>query len=275
MPPTKPQAPLRKVTQGPLALYYQVATRLRNEIIMGTWPPGSRLPTEDEIVKDYGVSRQTVRTAKELLAAEGFIRGIKGSGCYVRDPDTWKTLSPTVDNLNDIFHYGTRMSFKIHEFGMVSNSGQIQKNLKNREDRFVFQIRGVRHFQGRPLSHVVYYLPFRFGSRIPLESLDENPFIPQFEKLAGIQVTEGVQTISLSRADRTVAENLGLKKGAPVLLVESVYFDSEQQPVEYVRSQYADKLPYAVRVKRNSASAVLREAARTSQDRSTGIQTRG
>ncbi|HAA04220.1 MAG TPA: hypothetical protein DCE18_12675, partial [Syntrophobacteraceae bacterium] len=167
------------------------------------------------------------------------------------------TMSPTVDNLNDIFHYGTRMSFKIHEFGMVSNSREIQNKLNNREDRFVFQIRGVRHFQGQPISCVVYYLPFRFASRIPLDSLDENPFIPQFEKLAGIQVTEGIQTISLGRADRTVAENLGLKKGAPVLLVEAVYFDSAQRPIEYIMSRYRKELPYAIRIKRHSGSSAL------------------
>jgi len=254
---TKSQNPSTRLTQRPLALYYKVATRLRNEIIMGTWSPGSQLPTEDEIVKEYGVSRQTVRNAKEMLAREGFIRSIKGSGCYVKDSDKWKTMSPTVDNLNDIFHYGTRMSFKIHEFGMVSNSREIQNKLNNREDRFVFQIRGVRHFQGQPISCVVYYLPFRFASRIPLDSLDENPFIPQFEKLAGIQVTEGIQTISLGRADRTVAENLGLKKGAPVLLVEAVYFDSAQRPIEYIMSRYRKELPYAIRIKRHSGSSAL------------------
>jgi DNA-binding GntR family transcriptional regulator len=252
---TKSQNPSTRLTQRPLALYYQVATRLRNEIIMGTWSPGSQLPTEDEIVKEYGVSRQTVRNAKEMLAGEGFIRSIKGSGCYVKDSDKWKTMSPTVDNLNDIFHYGTRMSFKIHEFGMVSNSREIQNKLNNREDRFVFQIRGVRHFQGQPISCVVYYLPFRFASRISLDSLDENPFIPQFEKLAGIQVTEGIQTISLGRADRTVAENLGLKKGAPVLLVEAVYFDSAQRPIEYIMSRYRKELPYAIRIRRHSGSS--------------------
>lgn len=257
MSSTKSQNPSTRLTQRPLALYYQVATRLRNEIIMGTWSPGSQLPTEDEIVKEYGVSRQTVRNAKEMLAREGFIRSIKGSGCYVKDSDKWKTMSPTVDNLNDIFHYGTRMSFKIHEFGMVSNSREIQNKLNNREDRFVFQIRGVRHFQGQPISCVVYYLPFRFASRIPLDSLDENPFIPQFEKLAGIQVTEGIQTISLGRADRTVAENLGLKKGAPVLLVEAVYFDSAQRPIEYIMSRYRKELPYAIRIKRHSGSSAL------------------
>lgn len=111
------------------------------------------------------------------------------------------------------------MSFKILEFGMVSDSREIQNKLNDPEDRFVFQIKGVRHFQGQPISCVVYYLPFRFGSRIPLESMDENPFVPQFEKLAGIKVTEGIQTISPNRVDRAVAENLGPKKGAPVLLV--------------------------------------------------------
>jgi GntR family transcriptional regulator len=253
----KQQNPSHKLTQGPLALYYQLAARLRNEVIMGTWPSGSQFPTEDEIVREYGVSRQTVRKAKEMLADEGFIHSIKGSGCYVRDPDRWKTMSPTVENLNDIFHYGTRMSFKIHQFGMVSSSREIQDKLNNREDRYVFQIRGVRHFQGQPISYVVYYLPYRFGSRIPLESLDDNPFIPQFEKLAGIQVTEGIQTISLGRADRTAAENLGLKQGAPVLLVEAVYFDTTHQPIEYIVSRYRNELPYAIRIRRNSGPSGL------------------
>ncbi len=126
------------------------------------------------------------------------------------------------------------------------------------QDRFVCFCRskGVRQYLGQPISSVIYYLPFRFASRIPLESLDENPFIPQIEKLAGIQVVEGIQTISLGRADEAAAEQLGLEKGAAVLLVESVYFDSDRQPIEYVRSQYANKLPYAIRVRRNSGSSL-------------------
>ena len=244
-----------KLLQGHLPLYYQVATLVRNEILSGVWPAESRLPTEESLVERYGVSRPTIRKAKSLLAEEGFIRDIKGSGCYVNRQETWNTTPPTVDNLNDIFHFGSRMSFKIHEFGMVSNSKDVESKLDNHSDRFVFQIKGVRHHLGQPISFVLYYLPFRFGSRIPLESLDENPFIPQIERFAGIQVTEGIQTISLSRADEVVAGHLGINTDAPVLLVESVYFDSGQRPVEYVRSQYADKLPYAIRVARNSLSS--------------------
>jgi GntR family transcriptional regulator len=241
-----------KLIQGPLPLYYQVATLVRNEILSGFWPAEGQLPTEEHLVRRYGVSRPTIRKAKRLLAEEGFIRDVKGSGCYVNSQDKWNTTPPTVDNLNDIFHYGSKMAFTIREFGMVSNTREVESKLQNPSDHFVFQIKGVRQYLDEPVSSVTYYLPYRFGSRIPLESLDQNPFIPQIEKLAGIQVTEGIQTISLSRADEAAAQHLKIETNSPVLLVESVYFDTENQPVEYVRSQYTDKLPYAIRVRRNS-----------------------
>jgi GntR family transcriptional regulator len=240
-----------KLAGSPLPRYFQVAGLIRDGIFAGTWPAGSRLPTENEMARNYGVSRPTIRNAKEILAEQGFIRSIKGSGCYVNGQKTWKTQPPTVENLNDIFHYGSQMSFKIHEFGMVANTEEIINKLKNPQDQFVFQIRGIRWFQGQPLSYVVYYLPYRFGSRIPLESLDGNPFIPQFEKLAGVHIVEGIQNISLGRADTIVAEHLKLKKGQSVLVVKTVYFDEKQHPIEYVETKYPDALPYFIRVKRN------------------------
>ena len=98
---------------------------------------------------------------------------------------------------------------------------------------------------------MVYYLPFRFGSRIPLESLDENPFIPQIEKLAGIQVVQGVQNISLGQVDNTGAKHLDIAEGHAVLVVRTVYVDEEHQPIEYVETQYRSELPYSIRVRRN------------------------
>ncbi|MFH1758650.1 MAG: GntR family transcriptional regulator [Pseudomonadota bacterium] len=242
---------LDNLSRGLSPLYYQIANYIRNGILTGDWSAGSRLSTEEEMAKTYGVSRPTIRRAKEILVEEGFIRSIQGSGCYVNDRDTWNPEFPTVNNLNDVFHIGSKMVFKFHEFGMVPNSKAFQEKLKNPKDRFIFQIKGVRYYQGHPISYVVYHLPFQFGSRIHLESLDENPFIPQIESQAGIQVSEGIQTISLALASRKVAQHLGLKQGAPVLVVETVYFDIDQKPIEYVRTQYRDKLPYSIRVKRN------------------------
>lgn len=239
-----------KLISGPMPLYYQIANLIRNGIMEGTWSPASQLPTENVLAEKYGVSRPTIRNAKNILTEEGFIRSIKGSGCYVNNQNSWKNKPPTVDNLNDIFHYGSKMSFKIHECGLISSTEEINQKLKTPQDQFVFQIKGVRWYQGQPISCVIYYLPYRFGSRIPLESLDENPFIPQLEKLAGIKVVEGVQNISLGRADNVMAKHLGLQEGDAVITVKSVYVDENQQPVEYLITNYREGLPYSIRVKR-------------------------
>jgi len=246
----KPAGRARR-SAGPFRLYYQVSNRIRTRILEGIWPEGVRLPTEKELAAEFMVSRPTIRRAKAALEEEGFIRNIKGSGCYVNDQKSWRALPPTVGNLNDIFFFGTKMSFKIHKFGLVSNRATIKKHLKNPQDRFVFQIKGVRWYQGEPISCVSYYLPFKFGSRIPLDSLDENPFIPQLEKLAGIQVKEGIQNISLGRADAETAERLGLQEGDAVILVRTVYYDEEKNPLEFVETKYRKEIPYAIRVRRH------------------------
>ncbi len=246
----KNRGALRNPSDLPLPVYYQVAQLIRNNIIEGTWPSGSRLPSENELTQKYQISRPTIRSAKEILTNEGFIHSVRGSGCFINSKDTWKTQLPMVDNLNDIFYFGSKMTFKIHEFGMVANTEEIKKNLKTSQDKFVFQIKGVRWFQNQPLSSVIYYLPYQFGSQIPLERLDENPFIPQFEKLAGIQVVEGTSNISLERADSEAAEHLQIKKGSAVIVVRTIYINTEYQPIEYIISRYRDKLPYSIRTKR-------------------------
>ncbi len=142
-------------------------------------------------------------------------------------------------------------------FRMVPNTEEISKTLKNPQDRFIFQIIGVRHLQGRPISYVHYHLPFALGSRIPVGLLNENPFIPQFEKLAGIQVTEGVQSIFSSRASHSVAQNLGVLQGSPVLVMETLYFDTHGQPIEFVKAQYREEFRYNIRVTRRKMGIAL------------------
>jgi len=238
------------LTGLPLPLYYQIATSLRERIMAGEWPAGKKLPTEDQLSRQYQVSRQTIRKAKDHLIREGFVRSLQGSGCYINPPDRWTTRPPTVENLKEFFTMALTTSFKIHNYGMVANSPQIIRYLRNQDDRFVFQIRGVRFQKGRPLSYVVYHLPHEFAVRIPLEELDENAFIPQFERLAGIKAMEGIQSITLGRADHHAARHLDLEPGGPVLVVETVYTDPQGKPIEYVRSQYREGLPYSIRVKR-------------------------
>jgi DNA-binding FadR family transcriptional regulator len=68
--------------------YEQVADQLRELIIAGDLVPGARLPNEQTLAADFGVSRATVREALRVLATENLLRTAKGAGggSYVARP---------------------------------------------------------------------------------------------------------------------------------------------------------------------------------------------
>jgi GntR family transcriptional regulator len=65
-------------------VYRQIADQLRVLIRDGTYPPGTRLPSETELVEDHGVTRVTVRRGLALLEQEGLAEIIRGKGVFVR-----------------------------------------------------------------------------------------------------------------------------------------------------------------------------------------------
>jgi GntR family transcriptional repressor for pyruvate dehydrogenase complex len=69
------------------ALPHRVASVLSREIESGDLPPGSRLPTEQQLADRYGVSRNVVREAVAQLRADGMIEARQGVGAFVLAPE--------------------------------------------------------------------------------------------------------------------------------------------------------------------------------------------
>jgi len=235
-----------------LPLHFQLANALRSRILAGELSPGTRLATEHELTRRYGVSRLTVRRAKARLIGEGLLRSVQGSGTYLTPPERWKASPFAIGTIDDLLAMGRDMAaaFKIHEFRMVPNSPAIVEQLANPADRLVLRMSGVRYVRGRPLSHAVYHLPFDVGARLAPELLSEEALIPQLEKLAGIRVADARQSFRASRADRTAARHLRVRPGAPVLVVETLYFDAQRRPVEFVLTRYREDFHYHARLRR-------------------------
>jgi DNA-binding FadR family transcriptional regulator len=70
-------------TVEPQRLYRQIAEQLRSLITAGEFTPGSRLPAERDLAKQFGVSRPSVREALIALEVEGWVEVRTGSGVYV------------------------------------------------------------------------------------------------------------------------------------------------------------------------------------------------
>ena len=69
---------------SPIPLYHQLAERLLAEIRRGTYPPGSRIPSEHQLAARFGIGRPTARQATDLLVRRRILTRRRGAGTFVQ-----------------------------------------------------------------------------------------------------------------------------------------------------------------------------------------------
>jgi DNA-binding FadR family transcriptional regulator len=81
---------------GRTAGHDDIAAALGGEILSGARPPGSRLPSPDELFERFGASRMLLREVTKTLAAKGMIAAKARIGTHVTPPEAWNWFDPDV-----------------------------------------------------------------------------------------------------------------------------------------------------------------------------------
>ncbi|MDM0090730.1 MULTISPECIES: histidine utilization repressor [unclassified Variovorax] len=89
-----------------LALYAQVKDHISRKIQDGTWPAGHRLPSEHELVAQFGVARMTVNRALRELVEQGRITRVAGVGSFVAENKPQSTLLQIANIASEIRQRG-------------------------------------------------------------------------------------------------------------------------------------------------------------------------
>ncbi|MEH7442195.1 PLP-dependent aminotransferase family protein [Bacillus sp. JJ1122] len=90
--------------------YQMIINFIKDQIMNGTWPVGSKLPSQRELAKQFAVNRSTVVTALDELTAEGLVEGKLGAGTIVVN-NTWSLMRSNVPvNWNEQVHFGSHQA---------------------------------------------------------------------------------------------------------------------------------------------------------------------
>jgi GntR family transcriptional repressor for pyruvate dehydrogenase complex len=101
----------------------RVMARLSADIRGGRLAPGTRLPTEQMLTAELGVSRTVVREAVAALRADGLIVTRRGSGAYVADPSAgpFRIVPPRAASLSDILNVmELRLAVEVQAAGLAA-----------------------------------------------------------------------------------------------------------------------------------------------------------
>src|SRR5699024_10432224 len=86
-----------------------VIRSLVTEIVIGTYPPGTPLPSAGMLGEQYQVSRTVIREATTSLTEKGLVATRQGWGTVVLDQDQWSLLDPMV--LDALFQREDRLVY--------------------------------------------------------------------------------------------------------------------------------------------------------------------
>lgn len=199
------------------AKYKLVSDSINQDIKAGKYAGTGKLPTEDDLIKLYQVSRNTIRKAVGLLVKRGVVMPIQGSGMFLRRVPTEGCV-----NLEDFYGLTTgfsdrRVEARVIDFRQSAADSELAQALQCPVGTPLYYIKRLRLVDGK--RFVIEYSHFNkdvipyLSREIAAASIYR--YIANDLKLQIGFVDRVIEAGSLSEGD---AELLGLAPGDPALI---------------------------------------------------------
>jgi len=244
----------RMFSSDRVPLYYQLQGILTDQIESGVFTTGSRLPTEAQLEKEYGVSRITVRQALSAMEEKGLIHRAAGRGTFVNERKVTSGEALQLEgSLDALISLGISTKVKVLSIRRVKASVEEASVLGLEPGADLIRCARIRSYRNEPFSHVVNDLPYEIGKRLTRSDWARSVSQVLQEKL-GIPLIEARQSIRASLATGELARLLSTRIGSPLLLVDRVVMTEDSRPVDRVRTSYrSDIFQFNVHLSKDDA----------------------
>jgi GntR family transcriptional regulator len=216
----------------PVALYYQLKNIFLKKIQDGKWGAGEMIPTENELCKEYNVSRITVRQALSELEKQGYLLRKRGKGTYVMIPRIEQSLMSFYSFSEEFRKRGFKPGNKLLEYDLQIPSADIAERLKSENNKKVYYVKRLRYADDIPIAIESTYLPAHLFQGLNKHSIENKPLYDIFRDEYGIVPDFAEESFGADLISEKEAGILELKPGKPVLDIERTAFSGDK-PIEY------------------------------------------
>jgi len=205
----------KTVGSAPLPAYEQIKRHVLAQIESGALRPGDVVPSETELVKEFGVARMTVSRALRELMAEGVLNRVRGSGTYVAPRQYESTVLQIRNIADEIAARGHRYSARVLALEASDDPNAIAA--LELDAGPVFHSRIVHSEEGEPIQYEDRYVnPEVFPDYLAQDFTVETPN-HYMVRLAPIQRAEF--RIYAQKPDADIRRHLSMNIGEPCLLM--------------------------------------------------------
>ncbi|MES2940982.1 MAG: GntR family transcriptional regulator [Pseudomonadota bacterium] len=236
---------------GAVTLHTRIRDELRERIAAGSWRPLDRIPSESMLMRQYGVSRPTVRQALGELEHERLIFRVAGKGSFVAQNRPFQELDRLQGFAEAMRALGHATVNRVVGLQRLPAPQRVAERLGLARGAPVTEIQRVRHADGAPVSLDVTWLPAELGERVARADLATRDIFTVLERDCGLALGHADLAIDAMPADARLAGLLGIAPGAAVLRVERLTHARDGTPLDYEHLFCrGDNFQYRLRVHR-------------------------
>ncbi|HKU05409.1 MAG TPA: GntR family transcriptional regulator [Bradyrhizobium sp.] len=209
------------ISESHVPKYAQIADIFRQRIARGIWTKGLRLPANEDLAAEFGVSRVTIRQAVDLLARDGVIEAQQGRGTFVTGSlkqDRWLKVETTLADLAEVYRDTSPEIITISE---SRTDAPLFPEDGKPAAKYVF-MRRVHSRNKRPYCVISIYLDEKVFRTSPRRFRNET-VIPILHDLREPAIATARQTLTIGTADLEVAKLLQVPLNSPVAEVRRVF----------------------------------------------------
>jgi GntR family phosphonate transport system transcriptional regulator len=221
------------------SIWKSIADTLLAEIGEGHYRPGDRLPTEAQLAARFGVNRHTVRHALASLTETGLLHARRGAGVFVASEPQTYPLGRRVRFHQNVAASGRTPSRQVLRLETRACDKREAEALQLTEGALVHVMEGLSLADGVTLAAFRSVFP---ADPFPglLAELDRSGSVTAALATCGVaDYTRASTRLTAVAARATLALQLRLPEGAPILRSVAINHDAAGQPVEYGTTWFA------------------------------------
>ncbi len=225
------------VRQVPLA--DQVLDILVERINNGIYPPGSKLPPENQLREEFNVSRSTIRTAISRLETLILVRRQQGVGTFISEHlNISNPLNEFIEFPQLIKDNGYEPGYQELTSEIVEPGQELLNNLQLEPGNQTLKIRKIFTADGDPIIYVVNHIPlWVFEGVLTIEEVFQPgitaEFINFFEKICNQRISHFISTVKAEIIANVDAPSNLTNEGpnTPVLVINETGYNGQDKPI--------------------------------------------
>lgn len=227
--------------------YYRISREIIARIRAGELRPGMRVPSENELIREYGISNTTARKALYEIEAEGWCTRVKGKGTFVRDRDVHRSANRILAFTRNMLEAGYTPSTKVLDARRVEKGYAATVNGRRYTMAGpVYKIHRLRFADETPMMIEVRYISLRLCPGIERKDFSGSLY-DIYERDYGLHLVEIQQMLSAVMLDPVTQRFFDLAEPVPAFRVEGVTFSGKEMILEMEDSIYrGDKYRFSV-----------------------------